>query len=76
MARLDGADMKTRLGQQNSALGESAIAGTQIWEQQSKFRVRLGPLDVQTVSGPAAERHGAPADEVDNPLHGRRGIRL
>lgn len=40
---LDSADY-TRLGQRNSALGVSAIAGTQIWEQQSKFRVRLGPL--------------------------------
>ena len=35
----------TRLGERNSVLGESAIAGTRVWEQQSKFRVRLGPLD-------------------------------
>ena len=41
---LDSADY-TRLGNQNSILGESSIAGTRIWEQQSKFRVRLGPLD-------------------------------
>ena len=41
---LDRADY-TRLGNQNSILGESSIAGTRIWEQQSKFRVRLGPLD-------------------------------
>ncbi|MGD9562193.1 MAG: type VI secretion system baseplate subunit TssG [Pyrinomonadaceae bacterium] len=34
----------TKLGEQNSALGESAIAGTRVWDQQSKFRVRLGPL--------------------------------
>ena len=40
---LDRADY-TRLGARNSLLGESAIAGTQIWEQQSKFRVCLGPL--------------------------------
>ena len=40
---LDSAD-HTKLGKRNSLLGESAIAGTQIWEQQSKFRVRLGPL--------------------------------
>ena len=40
---LDSADF-TKLGKKNSQLGESAIAGTQIWEQQSKFRVRLGPL--------------------------------
>ena len=41
---LDSADY-TRLGNQNSILGESSIAGTRIWEQQSKFRIRLGPLD-------------------------------
>jgi type VI secretion system protein ImpH len=35
----------TRLGQQNSKLGVSAIAGTRVWDQQSKFRVRMGPLD-------------------------------
>ena len=40
---LDSADY-TRLGERNSLLGESAIAGTKIWEQQSKFRVRLGSL--------------------------------
>src|SRR5687768_16670247 len=35
----------TRLGERNNILGESAIAGTRVWEQQSKFRVRFGPLD-------------------------------
>lgn len=40
---LDRADY-TRLGEKNSSLGLSAIAGTKIWEQQSKFRVRMGPL--------------------------------
>lgn len=37
----------TKLGLRNSKLGESAIVGTRVWEQQSKFRVRLGPLDFQ-----------------------------
>lgn len=41
---LDTADY-TKLGQQNSKLGISAIAGTRVWDQQSKFRLRLGPLD-------------------------------
>lgn len=41
---LDRSDY-TRLGNQNSSLGENAIAGTRVWDQQSKFRVRLGPLD-------------------------------
>lgn len=35
----------TMVGRQNSKLGVSAIAGTRVWDQQSKFRVRLGPLD-------------------------------
>jgi type VI secretion system protein ImpH len=40
---LDRADY-TRLGQKNSILGVSAIAGTNVWDQQSKFRVCLGPM--------------------------------
>jgi type VI secretion system protein ImpH len=34
----------TKLGVDNSILGASAIIGTRIWDQQSKFRLRLGPL--------------------------------
>jgi type VI secretion system protein ImpH len=34
----------TRAGAQNHVLGRSAIAGTSIWNQQSKFRICLGPL--------------------------------
>lgn len=40
---LDPADY-TKLGVDNSVLGSSAIIGTRVWDQQSKFRVRLGPL--------------------------------
>jgi type VI secretion system protein ImpH len=40
-----GAEDITRLGNENSTLGESAIIGTRVWDQQSKFRVRLGPID-------------------------------
>jgi type VI secretion system protein ImpH len=40
---LDEAD-QTRLGVANSRLGTSAIIGTRVWDQQSKFRLRLGPL--------------------------------
>lgn len=34
----------TKLGFANSQLGISAIVGTRIWDQQSKFRIRLGAL--------------------------------
>lgn len=34
----------TRVGTANSGLGITTIAGTRVWEQQSKFRFRLGPL--------------------------------
>jgi type VI secretion system protein ImpH len=34
----------TRVGTANSALGLTTIAGARVWEQQSKFRFRLGPL--------------------------------
>jgi type VI secretion system protein ImpH len=34
----------TRLGTANSGLGRSTVLGTRIWDDQSKFRVRFGPL--------------------------------
>lgn len=34
----------TKLGEANSSLSSTAIIGTRIWEQQSKFRVILGAL--------------------------------
>ncbi len=40
---LDRSD-HSHLGTQNNSLGVSLIAGTSIWDQQSKFRIRLGPL--------------------------------
>lgn len=37
-------DDATFIGLRNCALGSRTIAGTRIWDQQSKFRLRLGPL--------------------------------
>jgi len=35
---------RTRLGAANNALGSSAVAGSRIWDQQAKFKLRVGPL--------------------------------
>lgn len=35
----------TRLGRDNSALGRSAVIGSRFWDPQTKFTVRLGPMD-------------------------------
>src|SRR5688572_19231860 len=43
---LEGTDL-TKLGKQNCVLGANTIAGTRVWDQQSKFRVKLGPLDLK-----------------------------
>jgi type VI secretion system protein ImpH len=34
----------THLGQKNSSLARTALIGDRVWDQQSKFRVKLGPL--------------------------------
>jgi type VI secretion system protein ImpH len=34
----------TRLGSANSQLGVSTIAGARVWDSQSKFRIKMGPL--------------------------------
>jgi len=35
---------QTRLGAANCAMGLNAVAGERVWDVQSKFRVRVGPL--------------------------------
>ena len=37
-------ESRTRLGTANSRLGERTVAGARVWDAQSKFRVRFGPL--------------------------------
>lgn len=36
---------RTRLGAANSRLGVDAVAGARVWDDQSKFRCRFGPLN-------------------------------
>lgn len=40
-----GAEDVSKLGKANSQLGQTAIIGSRVWDQQSKMRIRLGPLD-------------------------------
>jgi type VI secretion system protein ImpH len=35
----------SRVGQANSIIGLSTVVGTRVWDSQSKFRVRLGPMN-------------------------------
>ena len=37
----------TYLGQQNQALGETTVLGTRVWDQQGKFTLDLGPLNLK-----------------------------
>ena len=41
----------TRLGAGNNALGMTAIVGTRVWDDQSKFRLRLGPMKLEEFKG-------------------------
>jgi type VI secretion system protein ImpH len=45
------AESITTLGAMNSALGVSTIVGTRVWDDQSKFRLRLGPLGFKEFQG-------------------------
>jgi type VI secretion system protein ImpH len=44
--KLDAGSM-TSLGRANNVLGSSAVAGARVWDCQSKFRMRVGPLSYQ-----------------------------
>jgi len=43
-----GEENQTRLGRQNHRLGFSAVCGSRVWDRQSKFRIRLGPLGLES----------------------------
>lgn len=43
-------DSVSRLGQANSQLGVSTVMGCRVWDLQSKFRLRLGPLTFREMS--------------------------
>jgi type VI secretion system protein ImpH len=38
------AENRSRLGSASNVLGASAVAGSRIWDQQAKFKLRVGPL--------------------------------
>jgi type VI secretion system protein ImpH len=44
---------QTRLGRKgnNNQLGQTAVLGTKVWDQQAKFKVRVGPIDFAEFSG-------------------------
>lgn len=41
----------TRLGSANHALGLTTIVGRRVWDDQSKFRLRLGPMSLEEFKG-------------------------
>jgi type VI secretion system protein ImpH len=40
-------DNLTRLGSANSELGTNTIAGSRVWDNQSKFRLKIGPMTLK-----------------------------
>ena len=51
----------TNIGRQNTILGVNAIAGSKVWDQQSKIRVVFGPLTFTQFLGflPNGSAHAA-----------------
>jgi type VI secretion system protein ImpH len=41
-----GVENETHVGVQNTEVGVNMICGARIWDRQSKFRLRFGPLDL------------------------------
>lgn len=42
-----GPENETRLGRHNSTLGTDIFCGDRIWNRQSKFRIRVGPVSLE-----------------------------
>jgi type VI secretion system protein ImpH len=40
------AENRTRVGKASNGLGTTAVAGSRIWDQQAKFKLRVGPLSL------------------------------
>lgn len=40
-------DQRTRLGTRFSVLGHDAVAGAQVWDSATRFRIRVGPLGLE-----------------------------
>jgi type VI secretion system protein ImpH len=53
---------RTRLGEANNVLGASAVAGSRIWDQQAKFKLRVGPLSL------AEFNRFLPGGEINRPF--------
>jgi len=43
-----GTENENRLGVTNCQLGLNMICGPRVWERQSKFRIRVGPINLDT----------------------------
>lgn len=54
----------TRIGRANNRLGVNTIVGERVWDQQSKYRVRFGPLTFKKFSAllPVGTAHRAAID--------------
>jgi type VI secretion system protein ImpH len=46
-----GEENHTLLGLQNHRLGTNAILGSRVWDRQSKFRIRIGPMSCSAFEG-------------------------
>lgn len=59
-------DDLTKLGKNNSRLGLNTVAGTKVWDNQSRFRVQVGPLGLKEFTAflPTGSAYRAIADLI------------